>query len=295
MSLSQGMQLVEEVASAGASPAQLVRQHELEVFARSFPGWVSAFAATYCLVAPLAFGLFVWLIVCFILEREKPCDVPLGTWAIVVFASTGYDMVHFAVLRYICRFDPTSSSRLQIVARGYVVLVSLLDLAWQFVGVFWVATSKTCEETAPNLFTSVKVNAASAIVFGIFLGVNAVGLFAIMNWMLLNGMLSTRDAAPPGTLETLPVVEFRPGSPDFEESPDCCICLAAFDAAAEIRRAPQCGHVFHSRCLGNWLKVSRTCPLCRRDLAPVASPPEAGGGLSINGLLHRIVGRPAGA
>ena len=42
----------------------------------------------------------------------------------------------------------------------------------------------------------------------------------------------------------------------------CAICLQYAKVATETDTLP-CGHTFHGKCIGEWLKRSSTCPLCR--------------------------------
>lgn len=60
---------------------------------------------------------------------------------------------------------------------------------------------------------------------------------------------------------------------------DCVICQAELrDVAGSLLPAGtggdkepcmlQCGHRFHRHCIGNWLKRSRQCPLCRAEQTP---------------------------
>ncbi|KAL8210588.1 hypothetical protein R6Q57_005025 [Mikania cordata] len=53
----------------------------------------------------------------------------------------------------------------------------------------------------------------------------------------------------------------------------CNICLSDYKPADVIRLLPECGHFFHVKCVDTWMKVSPTCPVCRRsllaDIAPV--------------------------
>lgn len=74
---------------------------------------------------------------------------------------------------------------------------------------------------------------------------------------------SVREEDITAVLEQQPVVVHDPEA--FGENSECCICSQAFGPAAEIRQA-QCGHFFHSDCLGEWLVRSLTCPLCRENL-----------------------------
>ncbi|CAI2360420.1 unnamed protein product [Moneuplotes crassus] len=50
----------------------------------------------------------------------------------------------------------------------------------------------------------------------------------------------------------------------YEDS-ECIICLENFQES-DRKKTTKCKHVFHSRCLTNWLKNRKTCPLCRRSI-----------------------------
>ncbi|CAN8246475.1 unnamed protein product [Cochlearia groenlandica] len=63
--------------------------------------------------------------------------------------------------------------------------------------------------------------------------------------------------------EISPVICFS----DLRNGPeDCCtVCLSDFESDEEIRQLPNCGHVFHRRCLDRWIVdcCKMTCPICR--------------------------------
>ncbi|XP_020096563.1 E3 ubiquitin-protein ligase Os06g0535400-like [Ananas comosus] len=42
----------------------------------------------------------------------------------------------------------------------------------------------------------------------------------------------------------------------------CAICLAELHAGSEVTRLP-CSHYFHGECVLRWLRINRSCPLCR--------------------------------
>ncbi|KAG8091029.1 hypothetical protein GUJ93_ZPchr0011g27371 [Zizania palustris] len=46
---------------------------------------------------------------------------------------------------------------------------------------------------------------------------------------------------------------------------ECAVCLEDFEADDKLKTMP-CSHSFHDRCISDWLRVSRTCPLCRHAL-----------------------------
>ncbi|KAI1044401.1 hypothetical protein LB505_012916 [Fusarium chuoi] len=57
------------------------------------------------------------------------------------------------------------------------------------------------------------------------------------------------------------------GQADECTSPACSICTEDFIEGTNLRKLP-CGHLFHPQCIDPWLiGRSRTCPLCRVDLA----------------------------
>ncbi|KAK7320303.1 hypothetical protein VNO77_29650 [Canavalia gladiata] len=56
------------------------------------------------------------------------------------------------------------------------------------------------------------------------------------------------------------------GSEKFiTENPECCICLAKYKEKEEVRQLP-CSHMFHLKCVDQWLKITSCCPLCKQGL-----------------------------
>ncbi|KAL1127045.1 hypothetical protein V6Z11_A13G153000 [Gossypium hirsutum] len=49
------------------------------------------------------------------------------------------------------------------------------------------------------------------------------------------------------------------------EDPECCICLANYKDKEEVRQLP-CSHIFHLRCVDQWLRIISCCPLCKQEL-----------------------------
>nr|XP_043633626.1 RING-H2 finger protein ATL70-like [Erigeron canadensis] len=46
---------------------------------------------------------------------------------------------------------------------------------------------------------------------------------------------------------------------------DCSICLVNYKREDVVRKLPECGHLFHVRCVDTWLKAHPTCPVCRKS------------------------------
>ncbi|KAK9005235.1 hypothetical protein V6N11_042679 [Hibiscus sabdariffa] len=54
-------------------------------------------------------------------------------------------------------------------------------------------------------------------------------------------------------------------SRETEDDAECCICLAKYKDREEVRQLP-CSHMFHLKCVDQWLKIISCCPLCKQEL-----------------------------
>ncbi|MBA0668270.1 hypothetical protein Goklo_001202 [Gossypium klotzschianum] len=55
------------------------------------------------------------------------------------------------------------------------------------------------------------------------------------------------------------------GTSQANEDPECCICLANYKDKEEVRQLP-CSHIFHLKCVDQWLRIISCCPLCKQAL-----------------------------
>lgn len=46
---------------------------------------------------------------------------------------------------------------------------------------------------------------------------------------------------------------------------NCIICFDDYCKNEEIKLLP-CKHFYHNKCINDWLNISQTCPLCRRNI-----------------------------
>ena len=53
---------------------------------------------------------------------------------------------------------------------------------------------------------------------------------------------------------------------DSRKETECAICLNEFIGTNIIKAFYKCEHIFHKKCLKDWLKKSNKCPLCNHDL-----------------------------
>jgi hypothetical protein len=44
------------------------------------------------------------------------------------------------------------------------------------------------------------------------------------------------------------------------------ICRTNFEPNEPVKKL-ECGHLFHAECVGNWLVITRICPVCRQRMS----------------------------
>lgn len=69
------------------------------------------------------------------------------------------------------------------------------------------------------------------------------------------------------TIEALPTrtYEAGPAGGATKEESNCQICMEDFEEGDELRTLP-CFHLFHAKCVDQWLKVNSVCPTCRHKV-----------------------------
>ncbi|PSC68540.1 hypothetical protein C2E20_7879 [Micractinium conductrix] len=82
-----------------------------------------------------------------------------------------------------------------------------------------------------------------------------------------------------GAIAALSATPLTPSSIAGLHSPECPVCLSAFEAG-DTARELGCRHAFHAACLDPWLRSNALCPVCRADVragAGAAGAAAAGG------------------
>jgi len=189
-----------------------------------------------------------------VITYRMPCDAPLWRWLL------GH--ICFGILRESC-----ATRMKNALLFGH--------LFWTLHGFYWFNLSRSCKHTSPELFNWVELVLVVAAVFIFVSTLLPVLMYAsVLIFVILvdRGVISNHKAARPGTLERLEVVTFSPGifapadaRDDLRPAGECCCCTEAFGEDRTIVMTP-CGHYYHKDCLGDWLKLAKTCPLCRSDL-----------------------------
>nr|GLL24662.1 RING-H2 finger protein ATL70-like [Ipomoea trifida] len=71
------------------------------------------------------------------------------------------------------------------------------------------------------------------------------------------------------TLLSYPKLVFSQVSRKDSTAATCCsICLADYKSSDTLRLLPECGHLFHLKCVDPWLRLHPTCPVCRTSPLP---------------------------
>lgn len=46
----------------------------------------------------------------------------------------------------------------------------------------------------------------------------------------------------------------------------CCICLSKYNKKSIVNILPNCGHIFHTKCIKEWGSYKKECPVCRKNI-----------------------------
>jgi len=94
--------------------------------------------------------------------------------------------------------------------------------------------------------------------------------YQFQNYEALLGLAQQlADSKPKGLskseIDQLPLYHYTSDIKHSEISQtSCVVCMCEFENRQRLR-VLQCNHEFHSKCIDKWLKVNRSCPVCRAD------------------------------
>ncbi|KAJ8646780.1 hypothetical protein MRB53_008528 [Persea americana] len=191
------------------------------------------------------------------------------------------------------RFGSRSS-----VAKRCESINTMTSFLWWIVGFYWVVSgSETLMQNAPRLYWLAVVFLAFDVFFAIF----CVALACVIGIALCCCLpciiailyaVAGQEGASDADLSILPRYRFEqtcgaeekasaragsliPISPSSggianervlpAEDAECCICLTAYEDGAELYGLP-CLHHYHAECIGRWLRINATCPLCKYNI-----------------------------
>lgn len=194
-------------------------------------------------------GWFVW-----VHYHRKPCDQHLAIWLLMTLLLPVFNCLGLC---------------LPMVLRKLLRLLPLLVLV---AGIWMYSQTDTCAKTNPALYYFVKHYLIFLTVIWCCAVTLPLILVAVLLYLMHNGWFDRWNAAKAETIKNVETITYDPSlfaedgkAGDSRPAGECCVCTEAFCADKTIKRTP-CNHCFHEECLGKWLQVSKTCPLCRNDV-----------------------------
>lgn len=247
-------------------------------------GIVEGSPRIFCLVCVLMLSilLFNWgLAICgwvyYVKYGRDECDRPLATWLLLRLCQQVSVIVLNRIFDTLNRYDYLSLQAKKVL-KAFVILLPVAVLC---LGFFWFFQSETCSETNPSLYTFVRFYLIASLLNLIFLFLISFAVLGVLIYGFTHGWFDKHvEAADPRTIESLRVVDYQPGmfaeegkTDDDRPAGECCCCTEPFGPSQKITLTP-CNHYFHKGCLGEWLKRSKKCPLCRVDLEEAVNQKE---------------------
>ncbi|XP_020572058.1 E3 ubiquitin-protein ligase At1g63170-like [Phalaenopsis equestris] len=167
--------------------------------------------------------------------------------------------------------DESRSSHLMNKGRPYLELFYAL---WFVMGNVWVFDSRLGSfNRAPKLhLLCVALLSWNAMIYSfpflLFLLLCCI-VPLVRNVLGYNmNLASSARRATDDQISRLPCWRFKEVEAEDEaevDNSECCICLAKYMDREEVRQLP-CLHLFHLRCVDQWLKITSCCPLCKKEL-----------------------------
>lgn len=285
---------MEQGVPAAQADAIVFQVHEEEVLRQHFVRWICFIFAVTVATIPVCLGLFLWLVIEFHAYKETACGSPLQTYAIGAMVIISVKTFNNQLIRCFCCWGPDPESPLPEQpppnrVKVYRMTLELFIFVWHILGVIWVSVDApdvesslpSCGEAAPELLESVKVYASFNIAVTIFQALAIIGLRRVFQIVYRTGLVNSSSAAPEGTLEkSTAKVDAQTLEAHVQENPSCPVCMEDYKPGDnDILKVRQCGHIFHRDCLKSWMKVNRTCPLCRLDLVSGTHGEDAAKGI----------------
>ncbi len=270
-------------------PDRVARMRWLQIN-RRFRCIMSSVALAFSFLLILLLVAWVVLIATYILSLPKTCDVPLKSYFWLATLQLALDFFRAEIMKWICRWSTNSRGGVPLRVLLYNIAYMIYAMLVLRLGIFSVfVEDSTCYDTAPELFlasavfVSLTLLAWTLIIVGYILPFAAVAVLLTRNGYFpnedldaLNGTEGNRRArllgilpnnlanpAPPDCVEKLRVVIYDEINDSFQK--ECCICLMEYIEGDGIVATP-CDHIFHKVCCKEWLQLSRSCPICRRDV-----------------------------
>mmetsp|Transcript_7242 Transcript_7242/g.11557 ORF Transcript_7242/g.11557 Transcript_7242/m.11557 type:complete len:448 (+) Transcript_7242:231-1574(+) len=203
-------------------------------------------------------------------DEEKDCNQPLREWCLVEACRLMVSITLSWLLQRDVQRTEYRIAKLERAGR----LMSWFSFAWFVLGHIWLAMSQgNCRENGRHLLD---LTAALIILQYAIMLLPLIVLIILTPFVclclpcLIQGFLFVNKSPVKGAskkeINQIPTRKFSHKKfKDNGYDEQCAICIADFDTG-ETARILKCRHVYHKKCVDNWLALNGTCPICR---APV--------------------------
>lgn len=253
-------QVVVDVAQAGTGPlARLL-----------FTAFCLGVVAVVLLWCYIYFGS-IYIIIFYVGE---PCDQPLGIWLVIWMIVPSH-----ALWDKPTPDEERDPALVSMETNQKNIRSIVLHSIWFGFGAFYVHSAKTCQTTNIHLYAWCKfvIHIYLLGVFLIFvcplmLVFCSLQVFRLYHALIERGWIANPKGASQETIDKLEIVPYdaslfgvEEDASDMRPGGECCCCQENFGPKLAIVRTI-CGHYYHKECLGEWLKLAKSCPLCRCDV-----------------------------
>lgn len=252
--------------------------------------------------------LICWVVLTstYVMSVQKPCDEPLKAYYWLVTLQLILDVFRTDIMRFVFNWDARSNQRIPprvIIYNVAYLIYALMVLRLGVRSVYAYDEVPTCRSTAPDLFkacvafVSLSIAAWTTIICGYLVPFFVVAVLLTWNGYSPSGAMHgnqdgasaqavfpaaySNSGAPPGCIDLLPIVTSSALSTSGSYPLECSICMEDFNRVHDTAVETKCRHLFHKRCLAEWLRQARSCPVCRDDI-----PATLEASVSANGTVE---------
>lgn len=212
----------------------------------------------------------------------KNCDSPLGMWNVIHASILGFGLLVrlwvFINVTYFPRRDGQDANFfLKLQSQWAELLLKMLNLllfVWIVIGLVWTFSSVNCKRKAPEIYNlsfsvliiDVTVIGLVCIFFIIFVTTISLIYLGYQRAVGADGADNQAGATPEMMLTLDEPIAFEDCAADDDLT--CSICLCEYEQKDMVRYLPctPLKHKFHSDCVDEWLRINRTCPVCKRAI-----------------------------
>lgn len=210
---------------------------------------------------------------------DAPCDRPLALWTVVHVVRHGLKGTLFGFKQLARDRNLTSISKLLVWA---IKTVEVFGIIWWFKGAHWLYKLEHCSQLIYILMAVFFSIQTLFLLIPCVVLILIIACLPIVIWILpiFVPQNPNQQATSEETIEKISKFAWNTvrnlehlgftSSDDSEEVRlvrTCSICLTQFEDGQEVMEMP-CDkrHLFHSDCVGQWLRTSQNCPLCRTNI-----------------------------